>query len=86
MNVDQARGNDQVARVDLLDFGFRISNFGLIGDSSIDNQEIRDFVALVCGIDNPAVANDDRAHRIGERTRPRVHFSAPRRKASSPST
>ena len=57
MEIDQAGADEEIAGIDLFDFGLRIADCGLIGDAAIDNQQIADLIALVCGIDDPAVAN-----------------------------
>ena len=58
VEIDQAGGDDEIAGVDLINFGFRIADCGEIGNSPIDNGEIGNFIALVRGIDDPAMAND----------------------------
>ena len=63
VKIDQSRGDDEIARVDFVDFGLRIADCGEIGNSAIDNGKVGNFIALVCGIDDPAMA-DDRIHGV----------------------
>ncbi len=62
VHVDQARGNDESTRVDLLDCGFLIADCGLLSDAPVRNYEIANFIAIIRRIDDPSIANDGRAH------------------------
>src|SRR4029077_15620932 len=66
VHVDQASRDDQPTRVNLFNFGFRTSNFGLGPDDfSISDVNIGNSIPLVCGIDHATVADDGRAHVRG---------------------
>ena len=54
VEVDEARRDDQASAVNLRDFGFQISEFGWFRDATIDNEQVANFVAAVCGIDDAA--------------------------------
>ena len=62
MYVDQSRSDDEIACINLINFGSRISDFGKLGDAAIDNPKIGNFIALVRRINDAAIANDRRAH------------------------
>src|SRR5205085_6110173 len=65
VHVDQARRDDQSLRVDLSNFGFRISDFGFGGDDlSIAEVDVADLIPLVCGVDYSSVANNHSAHSV----------------------
>src|SRR5205085_10121677 len=58
VHVDETGGNDQTLGVDLGDFGLRIVDCGLIGDSAAHDYKIADFITPVRRIDDAAIAND----------------------------
>src|SRR5437763_15219530 len=65
VHVDQARRDDQSLRVDLSNFGFRISDFGFGGDDlSIADVDVADLIPLICGVDYSSVANNHSAHSV----------------------
>ena len=80
MHVDEAGRNNEALAIDFGDFGLRIANCGLIGDPAIHDHEITDFIAVICRIDDAAVADDGCFHctiRVAHASR--VLVSASRR-------
>jgi hypothetical protein len=59
VEIDKTGSDDEIAAVNLINFEFRISNFGEVGDPTVDDGEISNLIALVGGIDNAAVADDE---------------------------
>jgi hypothetical protein len=66
VHVDQTGGDDEIARINLVNFGLRTSDFGFRRDDlSVFDKKISNSIATVRWIDDTAVANDGRAHFWG---------------------
>src|SRR3982751_2906905 len=64
VHVDQPRRHDETARVDLINCRIPIANFGFFADAAVRNHQVADCIAPIRGINDAAVANDGRIHRL----------------------
>jgi hypothetical protein len=64
MDIDQTWRDDEIACVNLIDFGFRISDFGFFCNPAIDDKKVADFIPLVRGIDDAPVPDKRGTHGV----------------------